>query len=206
MNLLSDKTILDLHKKYAPHDTAFQIVFEHCQIISAITEQLIEQNHLVIDNRLVHVAAMLHDIGYYPLFDNSGYVPKATLIIHGVKGAEILRQEGLDEAVCRIAERHTGVGLTSESILSQNLPLPPRDLVAETSVEWLVMYADKLHTKSISPGDPHDTRGWFVSPETYLKITGKFGESNAATFRQLIAKYGVPDLQTMANKYSQELK
>ncbi len=205
MKLPSDDAILALHKKYAPSDQAFAIVYSHCQIIADIAEELIKRKQLTVDQQFVHAAALLHDIGYYPLFDDSGYVPKSRIITHGVSGADILRAEGMSDDLCRIAERHTGVGLTRESIIRKNLPLPKRDFVAETPEEWLVMYADKLHTKSITPGDPHDVLGWFNTPKTYQEHVRKFGESNALRFASLVEQYGVPDLETLAMKYQQKL-
>lgn len=206
MHFPNDTVILSLHQKYAPNKQAFRIVYGHCQIIDEIAKQLIEKQQLNVDPRLVHAAALLHDIGYYPLLDGSGHEPKGLGIKHGVIGAEILRKERVPEAICRIAERHTGVGLTRKSILQQNLPLPPRDLTAETPEEWLVMYADKLHTKSILADDPHDTIGWFVSPKTYLAHAQKFGEDNAARFTQLVEAYGVPDLKALSDTYNQQLR
>jgi len=200
-----DQAILTLHKKYAPSNRAFRAVYEHCQIIDEITRQLIKQSRLDLDTHLVHAAALLHDIGYYPLFDETSCVPKRLTITHGVVGADILRREGMDEAICRIAERHTGVGLTRESILRQGLPLPAKDLVAETPEEWLIMYADKLHSKSVGPDERHDVPGWFNSPEAYFEHARKFGEDNAAKFMQLVKQYGVPDLQTLAKKYNEEV-
>jgi uncharacterized protein len=201
----NNETILQLHKKYAPSDSAFQIVYEHCRIIDEIATLLIDKSRLKLDTKLIHAAAMLHDIGYYPLFDTTDRVPKNLTITHGVTGAEILRKENINEAICRIAERHTGVGLTRENIFKQNLPLPPRDLVAETPEEQLIMYADKLHTKSLGPNDPHDTRGWFNLPETYSQHTRKFSEDNLAKFNRLVKSYGIPDLQALANKYNEKL-
>ncbi len=206
MTFPKDDAIVALHKKYAPSDMAFHIIYSHCQIINEIAMQLINNNQLQVDGKLVHAAAMLHDVGYYPLLDKHGYAPKSLAIQHGITGADILRKEGIDETICRVAERHTGVGLTKEAILRQSLPLPLRDLIAETSEEWLVMYADKLHTKAISEDDPHDKLGWFVSPQTYLEHARSFGEDNAVTFARLVEKHGTPDLRGLADQYGQELK
>lgn len=206
MNLPDDAAILRLHKKYAPHDHAFEIVYGHSQIVADIAAQLIAAKQLTVDSAVVHAGALLHDIGYYPLFDDSGYVPKDRLITHGVVGADLLRAEGLPEAVCRMAERHTGVGLTKESIVAQHLPLPARDLVAETTEEELVMYADKLHTKAITTDDPHDVLGCFLSPERYLQHALKFGKENGEKFARLVERYGVPDLPALAQTYGQQLE
>ena len=206
MSFPTDEAILDLHKKFAPTERSLAVVYGHCQIIDEIARQVISQNQLKLDNKLVHAAALLHDIGYYPLLDKDGYETKGEGIKHGVIGAEILRKEGVDEAVCRIAERHTGVGLTREGILQFRLPLPARDFIPETAEEWLIAYADKLHSKSILADEPRDILGWFNKPETYLEYARKFGEENAARFAALVKKYGVPDLTAMATKHAQPLK
>lgn len=206
MTIPGDQAILALHEKYAPSKNAFQIVYEHCRIIDEIASQLIQQKQLNVNRQFVHAAVLLHDIGYYPLFDKTDRVPKRLIITHGVTGAEILRKEGIEEAICRIAERHTGVGLTREAIISQNLPLPKKDLIAETPEEKLIMYADKLHTKSIDPNEPLDVLGWFNSTEAYSKKARNFSEDNAAKFKQMVAEYGTPNLYTLAAKYGQELK
>jgi len=206
MNYPSEDAILALHKKHAPSHRAFEIVYEHCKIIDEIARELIAQHGLSLDKKLVHTATLLHDIGYYPLLNEDGYEPDGVGVKHGIVGAEMLRTEGIDEAICRIAERHTGVGLTREGNLKFKLPLPPRDFIPETAEEWLIAYADKLHSKAILINDPHDILGWFNTPQTYLVHARKFGEANAATFVQLIEKYGTPNLGALANKYAQPLK
>ena len=205
MSFPSDAAILSLHKKYAPSEQALAMVYGHCQIIDEIATRLIEQKHLELDKKLVHAAALLHDIGYYPLLDENGYEPKGVGIKHGVLGADMLRKDGVDEPICLAVERHIGVGIARESILERNLPLPPRDLVPETPEEWLVAYADKLHSKASLADDPHDTLGWFLTPAAYLEQARKFGEANAARFAQLAKEYGVPDLVALAGKYGQKL-
>jgi uncharacterized protein len=205
MSLPDSDTILGLHKRYAPHENAFAIVYGHCQIVAVIASELITSRKLSVDPQLVRAATLLHDVGYYPLFDASGYVPKTYLITHVVVGAELLRKEGMPEAVCRIAERHTGVGLTRENIIEQKLPLPARDLGPETDEEWLITYADKLHSKYIKPDELHDATGCFNSPESYLEHARKFGSANAERFARLVDTYGVPDLPAVARKYRQEL-
>jgi uncharacterized protein len=62
-------------------------------------------------------------------------------------GGEILRKEGLP-AHARVAERHTGTGLTRQNILQQALPLPPDDYVPETLEEQIICYADKFYSKT----------------------------------------------------------
>ena len=91
---------------------------------------------------------MLHDIGVYqcdaPSIHCHGTEP---YIRHGVIGAELLRQEGY-ERHARVAERHTGTGLTLQQIERQNLPLPHQDYQPQTLEEEMVCYADKFYSKS----------------------------------------------------------
>ena len=91
---------------------------------------------------------MLHDIGILrcdaPRIECFGTEP---YIRHGMIGAAILRGEGL-ERHARVCERHTGAGLTRDDIVSQNLPLPPKDFLPETVEEQLICYADKFFSKT----------------------------------------------------------
>ena len=59
-----------------------------------------------------------------------------------------MRKEGFDEAIARVAERHTGAGLTIDDIDHQQLPLPHKDYLPETILEKLICYADKFFSKS----------------------------------------------------------
>lgn len=104
---------------------------------------------LGLDPELVEAAAMLHDIGIFmtdaPGIDCHGTEP---YLRHGMLGAALLREEGVDEAVARVAERHTGAGITVDDIRRLELPLPERDFMPETLLERLVCYADKFYSKT----------------------------------------------------------
>ncbi len=57
--------------------------------------------------------------------------------------------EGFDERLARVAERHTGSGLTHDNIVAQGLPLPlDRCYMPQTVLERLICYADKFYSKS----------------------------------------------------------
>lgn len=103
---------------------------------------------LHLDRQFLEEAAMLHDIGvrwcYAPGICCHGTEP---YLRHGIIGAELLRCEGW-ERHARVAERHTGTGLTRRQIESQGLPLPARDFVPESLEEQVVCYADKFYSKS----------------------------------------------------------
>ena len=103
---------------------------------------------LMLDREFLEESAMLHDIGIRwcnaPSIFCNGNEP---YIRHGQIGAELLRSLGW-ERYARVAERHTGTGLTASQIVSQHLPLPPQDFVPEAIEEQVVCYADKFYSKS----------------------------------------------------------
>ncbi len=103
---------------------------------------------LGIDTEFVEEAAMLHDVGIVrcdaPSIACHGTHP---YICHGILGGEILRDEGLPRHA-RVAERHTGAGITAADIERQNLPLPKQDWLPESLEEKLICYADKFYSKS----------------------------------------------------------
>lgn len=105
---------------------------------------------LGLDEQMVEEAAMLHDIGIF-LTDAPGIHCHGTepYLRHGILGADLLRAEGAPEWAARVAERHTGAGITQEDIAELDLPLPAdRVLMPETQLERLVCYADKFYSKS----------------------------------------------------------
>lgn len=185
--------IVALHKKYAPNDKAFQLLFTHCQIVWDIAEQLIEAGNLGVDKDLVKAACLLHDIGVYRLFQPDGALDHKNYITHGTLGYEVLKAEGFDEKLCRFASHHTGVGLSKNEIVADNLPLPREDFYAETPEEELVMYSDKFHTKSTPPK--------LMTADEYATFVGRFGEEKVARFREMQNRYGTPNLELIAEKY-----
>lgn len=121
---------------------------------------------------------MLHDIGVV-LCDAPGISCFGTepYIRHGLMGAEILRKEGL-ERHARVAERHTGTGLTIESIRLQNLPLPLQDFSPETMEEKLICWADKFFSKTPSKLTLEKTS------EQVIAMLSRFPDGNVERFRE----------------------
>ena len=187
--------IMALHKKYAPSDEVYNLVFMHCQIVYDIAVQLIEKSSLPVDRELVKTGALLHDIGVYPLFGADGKLREGVnYITHGTEGEKILKEEGFPEAIWRFAAHHTGVGLSKQDVIKQKLPLPIADYQAESDEELLIMYADKFHSKTTPP--------YFNSYEWYRKDIAKFGEDKVNKFEHMANKFGVPDLEPFSHKYS----
>lgn len=148
MNMLPTFSEIEaLHKKYAPTEEAFTVVFTHCQIVADIADSLYRSSLPGVQKDVVRAGCLLHDIGVYQLYKD-GTFDSANYIRHGILGHQILASEGFDNRLCRFCSHHTGVGLTKESIIARGLPLPHEDFLADTPEEELVMYADKFHSKN----------------------------------------------------------
>jgi len=100
------------------------------------------------DKQFIAEAAMLHDIGvlhvYAPSIHCFGIMP---YICHGYLGRQLLDEQGLP-AHALVCERHTGVGITKEDIIAQNLPLPHYDMVPITIEEKIICFSDCFFSKT----------------------------------------------------------
>lgn len=177
----TEDEIVDLHRRYAPTEEAFDLVLTHCRIVRDVAGQLLGHHDLDVD--LVRAGALVHDVGVHLLGD-------APYLRHGVLGEELLRGLGWPERLSRFCAHHTGVGLTRADVIDQGLPLPVADYLAETPEERLVMYADKFHSKTTPPV--------FVSAATYRESVRRFGPDHADRFDALRATFGDPDLGALS--------
>jgi uncharacterized protein len=189
MRIPADDEIRALHERLAPTPQAFTLVYTHCEIVARIAAQLGAGRGA--DPALVRAGCLLHDIGVYRLGPADAYVR------HGLLGDELLAGLGFDGTLRRFCSHHTGVGITRDDVLRQGLPLPPRDYLAETEEERLVMYADKYHSKSTPPR--------FVTAASYTVLAARFGEDKAAAFKAMVAEYGEPDLASLAAAYGHKI-
>ena len=143
-------TYQEIIDKYYPVGTKCRGIFiQHSRQVADKALEIARRCNLNIPLETVETAAMLHDIGIF--FTNATDIDcRGTehYICHGILGAELLRKEGFDEAIARVAERHTGAGLTIDDIDRQQLPLPRKDYLPETILEKLICYADKFFSKS----------------------------------------------------------
>lgn len=136
--------------KYYPAGSRLRDIYiKHCRQVADKALDIARKKQLDLNPTEIENAAMLHDIGIFltdaPGIDCHGTAPYLT---HGKLGAELLRSEGAPEIYARVAERHTGAGITAEEIERFSLPLPPADYMPETLLERLVCYADKFFSKS----------------------------------------------------------
>lgn len=222
----------ELHRKIAPSKAAYELVHTHCVVCGDhrlpdrapaeravhaplhITEgtrryrppQASPGGHVpprLLDEHLVLIGGLLHDIGTYRVFKHDGSdgeplkFSKKRYILHGLKGYEYLLDEGVDESIAQFCRNHTGVGLTRDDVVRQELPLPPADYVPMNLEQEVVMYADKFHSKSVPPK--------FLQVEAYTARAERFGGENKQRWLDLVAKYGVPDIPALAEKYGMRM-
>ncbi|BEL08349.1 HD domain-containing protein [Actinoplanes sichuanensis] len=185
MRIPTDLEIRALHERFAPTPEAFELVWTHCQIVCRIAERAVGTDGLDMD--LVRAGCLLHDIGVHRLRPGDHYVR------HGLLGYQLLGEAGLPETLRRFCSHHTGVGITRDDVLTQQLPLPDCDFLAETVEEELVMFADKFHSKSTPPR--------FLTAATFAERVGRFGAEKVKRFQTLLDRFGDPDLTDLSLEY-----
>ncbi|MBQ9440452.1 MAG: HDIG domain-containing protein [Paludibacteraceae bacterium] len=168
---------------YYPEKTELRdILLRHSSSVRDMSLSIARRHpELNADMDILENGSMLHDIGIV-FCDAPGIGCHGThrYIMHGRLGAELLRNEGMEE-YARIAERHTGTGLTAEMIEKQHLPLPVRDFTPETIEEQIICYADKFFSKSRLDSAK--------SYEEARKSISKFGDDCVAKFDEWHKKF-----------------
>ena len=160
------------------------ILLSHSRSVAGEALALASKLNLPLEAAEIECAAMLHDIGIIatdaPGIDCHGEYP---YLCHGAVGADMLRADGVDEKYARVAERHTGAGLTEDEIKASGLPFPPeRSYMPETMLEKLICYADCFYSKG---GD-----GGRKSMERVEASMAKFGPDVLERFKKLRDQFG----------------
>jgi uncharacterized protein len=160
------------------------IVLAHSRHVADLALKIAECLELGKEDRLfIEEAAMLHDIGVCRVAaPELGIYGKLPYIMHGVLGRAILEEEGYPLHAL-VSERHTGVGLTCEDIVRQQLPLPHREMCPQSLPEQIICFADLFFSKN--PGKL-DRR------KTVAQVRRKllpFGEEKVAVFDAWLAKF-----------------
>ncbi|MBD5220265.1 MAG: HDIG domain-containing protein [Bacteroidales bacterium] len=155
------------------------ILLSHSRSVAALALDIARRKQLPLDPADIEAAAMLHDIGIIRTnAPGIGCYGSRPYLMHGVIGADMLRTAGAPEQYARVAERHTGAGLTRTEIESFGLPLPAdRTYMPETLLEKLICYADCFYSKG---GD-----GQRKTLERVERSMAKFGPDVLARFRAL---------------------
>ena len=196
---LAASRIEELHRKYAPNEKVYQLVYGHCQVVNEIGQWCAANigDSEQVDIDLLANAALLHDIGTYILFDAEGNVANEKLYpLHAILGAKIVADEGLDPRVAEIIETHVLLGLSKQEILARPWSLPARDYIPQTIEGELLCYADRFHSK----------KPIFNAYEAFLKRLMEDLPTQAERFEEWSNRFGVPNVEALARKYRQPVR
>lgn len=165
-----------INKYYPKENEQRQILLIHSRSVADKALEIATKHpELNLDTRFIEEAALLHDIGIFltnaPGIQCFGDKP---YICHGFLGAEILLKEGfpLHSLVC---ERHTGAGMSVESIIHQQIPIPHRDMIPVSLEEQVICFADKFYSKTHLDKEK--------SIDSALKSISAYGEESVIRFK-----------------------
>ncbi|MFW9830305.1 MAG: HDIG domain-containing metalloprotein [Candidatus Thorarchaeota archaeon] len=107
---------------------------KHCQATEAKALEIAKlvSQKFAVDLNLIHLGALLHDIGRASCHD----------VTHGYVGGQLLKQNGYPLALVKIVERHVLGGFTAKQ--AYQVGLPKRTFVPSSWEEKIVCVADKL--------------------------------------------------------------
>ena len=165
-----------INKYYHNNEKARQILIAHSEKVRDYALEILDKHpeYRFADRDFVSQTAMLHDIGIFLCNAPEIFCFGAHHYIeHGYLGAEILRTEGLPRHAL-VCERHTGAGISLESIVKNNYPLPHREMLPVSIEEKLICYADKFFSKS--------NLETMFTPEKIRKKLLRFSEEEVAKF------------------------
>ena len=169
--------------KYYPEENELKhILLTHSRSVADKALWIADRHpELNLDRDFLEEAALLHDIGIF-LTDADGIHCHGAYpyICHGYLGSELMQKEGYPRHAL-VCERHTGAGMSLEGIISQNLPVPHRDMVPVSLEEQVVCFADKFFSKT------HLDRE--KSVEKALKSISKYGEDGVARFKDWCERF-----------------
>ncbi len=175
-----------IRKYYDEESVAFRILTVHSELVQAKALALARRvQHLQPDEEFIREAAMLHDIGIF--LTNApgiGCHGEAPYIMHGPLGRDLLEKEGLPRHAL-VCDRHTGVGLSLEEIIAQDLPLPHREMLPISLEEKSICFADCFYGKN------PDKLRQEKSISKIEKNMARFGESNLQRLRDLRVLFGL---------------
>lgn len=159
------------------------LLLKHSRQVADLAVAIARRLKLPLDEDDIVAGAMLHDIGIVATdAPGIGCHGREPYLRHGIVGAAMLRADGLPEWTARIAERHTGAGITAADIAAVGLPLPPGDYTPQTLLEQLICYADKYYSKS---GDMRRK-----PLERVRRSMARFGAGAVSRLEALVAEFG----------------
>lgn len=128
-------------------------------------------------------AAMLHDIGIVrTAAETLGCSGRHPYLMHGTLGRKMLDEKDLPRHAL-VCERHVGVGISAEDIVSHALPLPVRDMRPVSIEEQIICYADKFYSKN------GDGNGQEKSIPVILEEIAAYGPGNVDRFKRWLEMF-----------------
>jgi uncharacterized protein (TIGR00295 family) len=127
----SEEEAFALHRKYGSNE----VMVRHCVVVAKVAKVLTDgflKAGRSVDAAGVAAGALLHDIGRN----------RTQTVRHGLEGATILGDEGVDDSVVQIVRCHVGAGISTEE--AAKLGLPDLDYIPRRLEERIVCFADKL--------------------------------------------------------------
>ena len=169
-------TLEIISKYYKPGSKSYDILVNHCKAVKEKALKIAENHKELLANTIfISEAAMMHDIGIFktnsPQLYCHGEYP---YLCHGYLGSEILIREGYPKHAL-VCERHIGVGITAQEVVSNKLPLPVRDYVPLSVEEQIICFADTFFSKS-------DGLSREKSVRDVRKSIMRFGENHVKRF------------------------
>lgn len=165
-----------IDKYYSNNDKLRNLLLHHSWQVATLALRC-EAKHAEykMDRNLILRGSLLHDIGIFGTHAPSiGCYGTEHYLMHGFVGAQLLREMGM-EAEARICERHTGAGLSKDTIVKANLDIVQQDYYPETKEEMLICYADKFFSKS-------RPQAYLSFQEAYDSLL-RFGQDQADRFK-----------------------
>ena len=110
-------------------------IVNHCQAVAMaakiVADEFRRRGHKVDEDAII-AGALLHDLGR----------TRIQTVRHALVGAEIIKEEGVDDKVVEIVRRHVGAGISPEE--AKTLGLPDFDYIPRTLEQRIVCFADKM--------------------------------------------------------------
>lgn len=178
------KPIEIIREFYQPGTRAHDTLVHHSEQVTRKALETAEKvPHLEPDLDFIAEAAMLHDVGIFMtdirMLGCSGEHP---YLMHGTLGRKILDGKGLPDHAL-VCERHVGVGISAEDIVTHALPLPIRDMRPVSIEEQLICFADKFFSKNGDGGNREK------SIEEILKEIEAYGPGKVARFKNWLEMF-----------------
>lgn len=166
-----------IDRYYSDNEKLKEILLVHSRSVANKALDIAGKHpELMLDKQFLEEAAMLHDIGIFLTDAPAIYCyGKNPYICHGYLGSELLSSLGYPDHAL-VCERHTGAGLSLESILMQNLPVPHRDMLPQTNEEIVICFADKFFSKTSLDKEK--------TVDKAIKSLSKFGDEGVERFKK----------------------